>query len=408
MPPANEVLYILKPWEAEFREVQQALERPKCRQPGQYEIRHYDEERAFPERVMFNCLLIMNGMLRPKLVSIAAKGDAQAFVDGIVSQLLAGDLFSGDCMYVLGHRMRMGTHTQALRTLQNCIPTIHLNDGQLLSLQRQLERVRMSDVKKMFQEELVRECHLARHVTPEQIKEWLEGPFRPQLPDRFAGALRASYPTLMVCRPNGWRLMDAAIIAEFVHEEVLPCIDDVKGTILPSRAARIDTAAERLRESAGGLSLNKLHGSYWTVAMHQAAQHQAMAREAGLWCAIERFRLKHHRLPDLLEELEPEFVENLPVDPVNGLPLKYSRKDKENYLLYSIGWDCKDDAGLEGTWRGDWVWASDPRLIVNPEEERKVYEEEKAKREKERDEKWEAFKAKRDAAIKAKRAASAK
>jgi hypothetical protein len=269
----------------------------------------------------------------------------------------------------------------------------------------------------------VYDAHLARHLTPEQLRTWFENdimsvsPFPSAWPDGLTRAARAAYPTLMACRPDGWRLMDAAGCAEFMHSEVLPCIDDISGTILPSRAAGIPAASKKYHESAGWFSVAKLESAFSTVSMlAKAARHQAQAREVVLWCAIERFQLKHGHLPDRLEELTPGFLEKLPCDPVNGLPLKYVKKGDRGYLLYSIGWNGKDDGGVErkAKEQGDWVWASDPRLIVNPDEEKLKAEaemeagakNERAKRKAEREAESQKAMAKRNAPFRAKEEAN--
>jgi hypothetical protein len=54
-------------------------------------------------------------------------------------------------------------------------------------------------------------------------------------------------------------------------------------------------------------------------------------------------------------------------DIVNGEPLKYRREPDGRYLIYSVGWNAKDDGGTnvltkgEGErggipLQGDWVW----------------------------------------------------
>lgn len=382
MSPADEVLHFLQPWEVELQEVRQALERPRCRWPLHYETL------APLDGSMFSSLLGLNMMMRPRLVALAAIGDGRAHVDGVICQLRVAELFNSDCMYLIGHLMRMTTDTLALRSLQNCLPALHLEDGTLLALQRQLERIQMSDVKKVYREELVYDVHLALHVTPEQLKQWLDtkvmvvSPLRGHWPDKLGDAAEASYPIMMACRPEGWRLMDGATTAAFMHDEVLPCIDEVAGTILPSKVAHMSIVAKKNHDSAGWLSLARLESGFSTGSMlAKAARHQTLAREVVLWCAIERFRLKHGRLPEKLEELTPAFVNKLPVDPVNGLALQYVRKGEANYLLYSIGWNLKNDGGEErkATEDGDWVWASDPRLIVNPDEEKRLAEEKASK-----------------------------
>lgn len=92
--------------------------------------------------------------------------------------------------------------------------------------------------------------------------------------------------------------------------------------------------------------------SYLPVARHFSfvdhegtAQSVALRRAALTACAVERFRLKHSsKLPDHLEQLVPEFLPAVPVDPFDGRPLRYSPSG-EGYVLYSVGPDKADDRG---------------------------------------------------------------
>jgi hypothetical protein len=82
--------------------------------------------------------------------------------------------------------------------------------------------------------------------------------------------------------------------------------------------------------------------------------------------ALKRFQLKYGQYPEKLSELTPESLASIPLDPVDGQPLRYRRNGDGSFLLYSIGEDGKDDGGdprpAEDTksfqWqRGrDWVW----------------------------------------------------
>jgi hypothetical protein len=73
--------------------------------------------------------------------------------------------------------------------------------------------------------------------------------------------------------------------------------------------------------------------------------------------AVERFRLKHQRWPDTLDELVPEFIERVPLDPYDDRPLRL-RAAKDGVVIYSVGPD--------GTFTGDArdaLWpANDPRF----------------------------------------------
>ena len=86
-----------------------------------------------------------------------------------------------------------------------------------------------------------------------------------------------------------------------------------------------------------------------------------MARIA---CALERFRLARGEYPASLDVLAPQFITKLPHDIIGGQPLKYRRSDDGQFVLYSVGWNEKDDGGqVELTEsgrvdmdKGDWVW----------------------------------------------------
>jgi hypothetical protein len=88
------------------------------------------------------------------------------------------------------------------------------------------------------------------------------------------------------------------------------------------------------------------------------ARNQTQVNEALLACALERYRLAHQEYPETLAALAPQFVDVLPHDLIGGQPLKYRRMVDGSFLLYSIGWNEKDDGGIAGKSReeGDWVW----------------------------------------------------
>jgi hypothetical protein len=67
--------------------------------------------------------------------------------------------------------------------------------------------------------------------------------------------------------------------------------------------------------------------------------------------AVERFRLENGQLPENLNELVPQFLSAIPVDPFDGQPLRYHRLAK-GYVIYSVGSDGHDDGGREKA--ADW------------------------------------------------------
>ena len=86
--------------------------------------------------------------------------------------------------------------------------------------------------------------------------------------------------------------------------------------------------------------------------------------------ALKRYQLKNGNYPASLKLLTPEFISAVPLDPVDGQPLRYRLNADGTFLLYSIGENGKDDGGnpalekdIESSsfgWQNphalDWVW----------------------------------------------------
>ncbi len=124
----------------------------------------------------------------------------------------------------------------------------------------------------------------------------------------------------------------------------------------------------------------KSHPSYYrlsawaipdfTKAFTTVATEQTLINQAFLACALERHRAAKGGYPGTLAALVPEFAAKLPHDLFDGQPLRYRRTDDGKYLLYSIGWNSKDDGGTpaldkngkpSSEWskeHGDWLWRS--------------------------------------------------
>lgn len=68
--------------------------------------------------------------------------------------------------------------------------------------------------------------------------------------------------------------------------------------------------------------------------------------------AVERYRLKHDRLPNTLAELVPTYLDAVPIDPFDGQPVRYRQTDN-GFVVYSIGSNLKDDGGWDEHGEGD-------------------------------------------------------
>ena len=96
------------------------------------------------------------------------------------------------------------------------------------------------------------------------------------------------------------------------------------------------------------------------------ARAQCTAHQAALACALERFYLAEKKYPAALTELVPKYLAKVPHEVVSSEPMRY-RAENGGYVLWSAGWDGKDEGGIflrdaksGKPEHGDWVWRSAP------------------------------------------------
>ena len=147
------------------------------------------------------------------------------------------------------------------------------------------------------------------------------------------------------------RLLDRSL--DIPNNQILPRIAD--GTSNQAQAA--------LSRFAPYTCLVKAALPNFVKPTQTLARNQTLADEAFIARGLERYRLAHGQYPESLEVLIPQFAEKLPHDLIGGQPLKYHRTDDGRFVLYSVGWNEKDDGGVLGktVTEGDWVWSCWPK-----------------------------------------------
>jgi len=116
-------------------------------------------------------------------------------------------------------------------------------------------------------------------------------------------------------------------------------------------------------------------------AVHRKMEATEVARQVVMTAmALKRYQLKHGNYPPDLDSLVPEFAPAVPLDPVDGQPLRYRPNADGTFLLYSIGQNGVDNGGDPSIEKGvtgsnyywqnshalDWVWpqpATDDEIL---------------------------------------------
>jgi hypothetical protein len=165
--------------------------------------------------------------------------------------------------------------------------------------------------------------------------------------------------------PSAYFYGNELAFAQMHRQFVEPLVD------LTNRVA----APAALRQAQDAIASQMKHYSYYKIqslmvfpaistCVMKIARIQAQVDLARMACALERFRLAHANYPETLDALAPQFIEKIPNDVINGQPLHYRRTDNDSFVLYSVGWDEKDDGGTVVLFKGgtvdpkkgDWVW----------------------------------------------------
>ena len=79
------------------------------------------------------------------------------------------------------------------------------------------------------------------------------------------------------------------------------------------------------------------------VTLHLRLTSELQCARLGL--AAERFRMNTGRLPVSLDELVPDYVDEIPSDPFDGAAMRFAQTD-QGIVIYSVDEDLVDDGGL--------------------------------------------------------------
>jgi hypothetical protein len=174
--------------------------------------------------------------------------------------------------------------------------------------------------------------------------------------------------------PSGWYYQNMLSISRFNERYLQTQFDASTQRIDPQQAEAADLSLQQTRTTPFNLFARRLTPAMITTSI-RTARWQTTMNHAAIACALERYRLAHREYPAALDALRPKFMESMPHDVVNGEAYRYERSG-DDYVLYSVGWNLKDDGGrvaatssgktVDGK-KGDWVWSLTPTPPVKLE-----------------------------------------
>ncbi len=170
-----------------------------------------------------------------------------------------------------------------------------------------------------------------------------------------------TYLTWMI--PSGWMDQYKADTVAFRMIVLLPVVDASTHRVFPDRDAKMQAWVGTLPSSSYWRNIVNLNCDPLTGSPKKFSYAQVQVDQARLACRLERYRLSQGNYPETLTALESTYGPN-PLDPLSGEAYRYKRNADGTYLLYSLGWNQKDDggnfAGLPAQDAPDWGWLSQP------------------------------------------------
>ena len=339
-----------------------AAARPQCRFPIQYEKG-------------FACLLPHLGSLRQaaRVLQVRAlaelnTGQTDAAFNDVRLMLRLDNAFETEPILV-SLLVRISFNNLALEPVWEGLADHRWSDAQLQQLQHDLATINLLN-------NLDTAFHGERCMAKWCLNELLNNP---RAIFMLGGSDNKSGPGLVIMRliPSGWIYFNCLNVDLFYQQHILQCVDSRAGRIYPARTDAVESALWKTVKPGGFINPYRvLEGVLVPTVSHlivKVGVAQTTTQSAALACALERYRLANNRYPDQLAALVPQFIAAVPRDVVDGQPLRY-RLTGTNYVIYSIGWNQKDDGGQIVFKKqtdpkakpqldeklGDWVWRSQP------------------------------------------------
>jgi len=192
-------------------------------------------------------------------------------------------------------------------------------------------------------------------------------------PEGIGGASRNSGGALLGwIIPNGWFYFEMKSYAQLMDQATQGAWDSPAKLMHPRVADQnfLGVTEQFKRGPVDSVWHHYLFARLLMPALEKSstkfARAQSTAFQVALACAVERYRLATGKYPDALAGLMPKYLTKIPHEVVSENPMHY-QQTPDGFVLYSAGWDGKDDHGeflraaRDGEpEKGDWVWRSAP------------------------------------------------
>ena len=237
-----------------------------------------------------------------------------------------------DELFLIGHMIRLASQTIAVTALERVLAQGEASDTSLKAIQALLEK----EMKESTSLTAIRGERAGVHMLFDNIRTG-------KVPVTYLRGLAAGKKASTISEWIGDNFPSTML--KYYPEHLRHMTDGVEIAKLPinEQGPRFDEWDKKTKASRNPIILSLTPA---LVRIHHAeCRSQANLRTAQVALACERYRLSNERWPQTLDDLvKNKLVDVLPVDPMDGQPLRYRYK-KDHVVIYSIGLDGVDSEG---------------------------------------------------------------
>lgn len=358
--PVADVLLALSKYDSAIEEVRQASRRPFFQFPLQH---HPDATKGFINLApLKECM----DVLRLRAVAELENDQSEKALADITLMLF---LANPNPVEPWRQSWRINSIDSALQPVWQGLMGHKWSDSQLIEIGSELAKFDfLSDYQHYVRGWRAEIIQTVDSIEQERFHEfWAQLYFGPDQDNRSLFQRIFNGDTLLTFMPRGWFYENDVAVAQMAQESILTDAEVDRRILSAEVTERCDKAMANnyKHKSVRNFATSLIYTGFRTE--QNCAFTQSSLDRARLACALERHRLAEGGYPATLDALTPRFIKHLPSDIINGQPFHYQRTADGRFLLYSVGWNGRDDAGtvvrrkdriyatLDKN-QGDWVW----------------------------------------------------
>ncbi|HEY5297827.1 MAG TPA: hypothetical protein VIK59_07865 [Verrucomicrobiae bacterium] len=348
--PAKDVLFALSKFDSAVEELRQASQRPYANVPLNYEDGFNSATTLLP---ILAELKRCTQLLQLRVIAELADGQNEKALDDVKLILYLNNSLRTS-PFLISHLVRIAIVAIDLQPIWEGLAKHEWSDEQLAAIDAELAKVDF----------LADYGFIMRGERAFAIKSFENQRITRQY-TTWDNALETNIVHNYYFMPSAYFYQNELAIARMQQQWVLPLVDTNSRTVSPEKLQQANDAdrAEMKHYSPYKVQALMLFPAI-SATVRKIAAIQTSIDLARVACALERCRLAHGEYPEALDVLAPQFIAQIPHDIINGQPLHYRRTSDGQFVLYSVGWNEKDDGGKIALRKGgsvdrdngDWVW----------------------------------------------------